>query len=406
MVVTAPGLLLASPEDSSLQRVRLEWAAILVASLTISTSPGSYLFTLLILPACFMLEALPEKRRNISILLILAVYTAATFFEGASRGFEGWSAVLGVPRLHALMALCVFAVVLLARLPRVEPRRWPQLVWAGVLSAVVVLSIWSNVRHQRGLYEDYGLREAAPKNAYMTVHPAAQGDALLFISMLGDGYHSGVQEQGAISFSKSSGDDELAVTASDSEQWVEQVGHESSIVSNSPRRAAIGQAESPVVSSDGRRLAYLRVEHGRGWVWQRSLDPPTLADSPVTPPEMNVTEMSFLPRGGLVFAAVSEGRRGLFVAEENGETRSLGVKDARYPAVSPDGRWLAYSQLEHGNWHLWLRDWATGSARQLAQAECNNMEPAWGADSKTLYYASDCGRGLWFSVICKRHVVP
>ena len=73
---------------------------------------------------------------------------------------------------------------------------------------------------------------------------------------------------------------------------------------------------------------------------------------------------------------------------------------------SPDGRWLAYSQLEDGNWHLWLRDMATGNAQQLSQAQCNNTEPAWAADSKTLYYASDCGRGLWFSVICKRRVAP
>ena len=402
MAVTAPGLLLAAPRDFSPRRVRLEWAAILVASLAISTSPGSYLFTLLILPVCFMLEALPEKRRNLLTLPLLLIYTAAAFFEGASHGFEGWSAILGAPRLHALVALCVFAVVLLARVPGAEIQRWPRLAWAGVLSAIVAVSIWSNLRHQRGLYDDYQWRVVAPKDAYMTVHPAVQGDALLFVSMLGDGYHSGAQTQGGISFSKSSADDQLAVTASGNERWVEQAGSESKIVSNDPRRAAIREAESPVVSADGRRLAYLRVEHGRGWAWLRALDDPAQVDVPVTPPEMNVTEMTLLPQGGLVFAAVSDGRHGLFLAAENGEIRSLGVKDARYPAVSPDGHWLAYSQLEDGSWHLWLRDLATGSGQQLSQAQCNNTEPAWAADSKTLYYASDCGRGLWFSVICKR----
>jgi Tol biopolymer transport system component len=93
---------------------------------------------------------------------------------------------------------------------------------------------------------------------------------------------------------------------------------------------------------------------------------------------------------------------------ESGEmtVRSLGLDGARYPAVSPDGRWLAYAQMRGGSWNLWLRDLASGATRRITDADCNTTEPAWAADSKTLVYASDCGRALSFSALSRRRVVP
>jgi len=31
---------------------------------------------------------------------------------------------------------------------------------------------------------------------------------------------------------------------------------------------------------------------------------------------------------------------------------------------------------------------------QVTVGDCNSISPAWSADSKTLVYATDCGRGL------------
>ncbi len=115
-------------------------------------------------------------------------------------------------------------------------------------------------------------------------------------------------------------------------------------------------------------------------------------------------EMSFLPDGSLVFAANADGYPSLFVAEQNRSVRSLDVKNARYPSVSPDGHWLVYSQLESGNWNLWLRDLSNGQTSRLTHAECNDMESAWMADSQTIIYTSDCGRGLWLPALCRRRV--
>jgi hypothetical protein len=284
--------------------------------------------------------------------------------------------------------------------------RWDRLAWAAVLGIIVVMNINGGLRRQRGLYDDYQWRVPPPEDALMTVHPAIQGDSLHFISLFGTGYHSGVRTAGTIQLSSDSADDVLAVTASASERWVERVGGGSRLISDDAERTEIDQAESPVASSDGRWLAYLREDHARGRIMLRALDHQDGEDKLLTPASLNVYEMSFLPDGGMVFAAANTGAPGLFTVNRDGTIGSLGIESARYPAVSPDGHWLAYSQLERGNWNLWLRKLTDGQTRRLTRAACNATEPAWASDSKTLYYASDCGRAMWFSVICKRQVVP
>ena len=67
---------------------------------------------------------------------------------------------------------------------------------------------------------------------------------------------------------------------------------------------------------------------------------------------------------------------------------------------------MAYSHLEHGVWNLWIRDRQTGTTRRVADVPCNQVEPSWEADSKTVVYANDCARSLWFTAIARRRVIP
>ncbi|HEY6373957.1 MAG TPA: hypothetical protein VIX90_00395 [Edaphobacter sp.] len=404
MAILAPALLLANPNETSPRQLHLEWAAILLATLAISTSPGSYLFTLLILPACLVLSSLQQEKPYLSFAILLPLYAAAGFLGGTNTGGEGWLALLAVPRLYALILLCVFTYALLIRQQPRENSKINRRVWAVALAVFVAFSIAGNLRHLQGLYADYQWRISAPKDVYMMVDPAIQEDKVLSIAMLGDGYHSAVTHLGTVQFSSASPDDYLAVTAANSESWIEQTGHESTIVSTPQVRSNIRQAESPVASFDGRWLAFLREDSGRARLWVRALDQPDKADRPLTPPGLNVFEMSFLPAGDLIFAASFGGPPGLFTTDQAGNIRSLGINDARYPAISPDGHWLAYSQLQGGNWNLWLRDLNNGQTHRFTHAPCNNIEPAWTSDSETLIYASDCGRALWFTVLCRRSI--
>ena len=67
-------------------------------------------------------------------------------------------------------------------------------------------------------------------------------------------------------------------------------------------------------------------------------------------------------------------------------------------------RWdseLAFRELKE---HLGLRVLHNGQKSRLTHSDCNNVEPTLASDSKTLIYASDCGRALWFTALCLRRI--
>jgi Tol biopolymer transport system component len=237
------------------------------------------------------------------------------------------------------------------------------------------------------------------------IGPVVQNGAVLFTAMLPDGYRAALQTDAAIQFDKGTVD-QLSLAATATERWTEEAGRESTIVSNLPGREKILQAEVPVASANGKWLAFLREEQSGTGLWLRVLDQPGRSDRRMTPPGLNVFDMSFLHDGSLVFSAATRGGAPrLFAVDESGTINSLGSDEIRYPAVSPDGHWLAYSKLEDGNWHLWLRDLYNGETRQLSKAGCNNLQVTWSADSRTVIYASDCGRALWFTALCRRPIL-
>jgi Tol biopolymer transport system component len=90
------------------------------------------------------------------------------------------------------------------------------------------------------------------------------------------------------------------------------------------------------------------------------------------------------------------------VSHETGEATELpqGRHPVRYPAVSPDGKRLAFSMRQDGSWHLFTRTIASGYEQQLTHAPCNTISPSW-EDSKTLLYATDCGMGVGLSAIAR-----
>lgn len=400
----APAILLARPGDSRTKRVHLEWSALLIGSLAISTLPASYHFTLLILPVCLMWNVFRERRHFAAIGILLALYVAIGY-PGLERiGLASGLALFSVPRLYLLVLLCVVSYTLLATEPGSSSNPRDTRLWAYAFLVFMLFNIVSGLRHQRGLYSDYRWRIPTEGNLLQADYPALQNSSVLFTAMTPEGYRTATQNGSAIQLDKAD-EDQLALSATSSERWTEKVAKESTIVSTSVGREEIRRAELPVASPDGRWLAFLREEHGRGRLWLRSLDQPGSADRILTSSDLDVLEMSFLPNGSLIFSAEPGGDRPrLFLVDRAGAISSLGTDEVRYPEVSPDGHWFAFSRLQGGNWHLWLRDLRSGQTTRLTDADCNNAEPAWESDSKTLIYASDCGRALWFYALCRRPI--
>lgn len=400
----APALLLVDPDNTDPGRLHLEWSAVLLGSLAISTLPAGYHFTLLILPVCLIWQIVQRRRDPAANALLLLLYVAIGYPEWKALGAMSPWALFSVPRLYLVVLLCAFTYWLLAAQKRNAKQNRDMWLWAGAFVLLLFLNIVSGLRHQSELYADYQWRLPTEESMLQANSPATQNDAILFTAMVPAGYRTATQKDPGIRIDD--GDfDQLAVTANPVERWTEETGRESTIISSVAGREAIRHAESPQASANGKWLAYLHEEHGRDSVWLRALDQPERRDRRLTPAEVNVLEMSFLPNGSLIFSAESAGGRpGLFLVDQAGSINSLGPDEARYPAVSPDGHWFAFSKLQNGNWHLWLRDLHNGQINRLTQADCNNVAPTWASDSKTLVYASDCGRALWFTALCRRRI--
>jgi hypothetical protein len=403
-ILFAPAVLLAEPDSVKPRQLNLEWSAMLLSSLVISTLPASYHFTLLILPVCLMWEAIQERFGFIGPIALLVLYVAIGYSGWGAIGAVSGSALLSVPRLYLMILLCLLNYVLLAARWRDSEYKQNNRVWVSVFSILMLFNIVSGLLHQRGLYEDYQWRLPAAKEMLQAIGPVVQNDSVLFTALLPDGYHAALQRDHVIEFDKGTVD-QLSVAATEKKRWTEETGRESTIVSDFPDRGEIHQAQNPVVSSNGKRLAFLREEHGETGIWLRLLDQPAQADRRMTSADLDVLEMSFLHNGSIAFSAMTRGGAPrLFAVDKYGTINSLGSDETRYPAASPDGHWLAYSKLEGGNWHLWLRDLYNGETKRLTNAACNNVEATWSADSKTLVYASDCGRALWFTALCRRPI--
>ncbi len=409
LLILSPAILYSIPEDMRPRQLRLEWAAFLVGLLTISTLPASYHFTLLILPVAVMGTVLIEDKNWRSLAVLLMLYLGVCFPGWNNNIGDGWSALLSVPRLYLLLALCVFFYLTLAtQRPAHVTAEKDRRLWVAALAGTLLFAVATTSHHQKGLFDNYQWRLPTSSDVLIATSPTAANGSVLFTALSEDGYRSGRLFDGRVQF-RNDAVDQLAQTSSATAQWIEEADRESEVVSADSNQMlpTLHQAESPVASLDGKWLAFLRPEQGRGRLWLKELDGLRSEIGPITPTDLNVLEMSFGPRETLVFSALtSDGIARLFTAERSGNISKLAIDQARYPAISPDGHWLAYSQLADGVWNLWIADMHTGRSQRLTRAGCNDITPAWETDSQTLLYASDCGRALWFTALCRRRVIP
>jgi hypothetical protein len=408
LLVLAPVIFLVRPGDRRPDQFRLEWSSFLIALLGISTLPASYHFALLLLPVT-VLAATFTHRKQYSHLALLFLLYAAICFPAWPRGLDdGWWAVLAVPRLYFVLLLLLLSYVALAQQDSSGGEkgieRW---AWAGVLCVLLVTQVAVTLRHQRGVY-NYDSRIPTSPDIFLAAEPAIQGNDVAFVAMRRYGYRVGSIASAGNRFS-SAGMDQLSINPSSNGLWIEEAGLRSQIVqkdANQRTRVEIDDASYPVASADGKWVAYLRFNKGTGALWLKSSTQPRLPDSLLTPAEFDVLEMTFLPDGSLIFSASQNNQApALYLVSRNGVIDPFDGADTRYPAVSPDGQWLAYSRLDHGVYLLWVRNIRDGTTRQITNAQCNNVSPAWQADSKTLIYASDCGRALWFTALYRKRVI-
>lgn len=58
------------------------------------------------------------------------------------------------------------------------------------------------------------------------------------------------------------------------------------------------------------------------------------------------------------------------------------------PRISPDGKWLAFSSNQYGNYDVFVMPLTGGDIRQLTYHQANDRVENWGWDSQTIYFTS------------------
>lgn len=411
MLALAPAILLIRKDDRTQGRILLEWSALLTASLAISTIPALYLFVLMILPVCVLAAELLRRKWYGWLGALAIIYLGIGLSMPSPHRQMGPAILLFTPRLPLMLALLLGLYLLLSR-DRTEGRLrwdWTQYAWAAAMVVSVVLGVRSTLQLQRAVRQEYAYRLPLATPAYLDAD-AKQADAgLRYVGFLADGYHL-VETDGDAIWIDPAADDDLSFTGDAGHVWVERAlsPHSEIVDARSPSRMVVDDAREPMLSANGQSLAFVRDDHGRGRLMVRNaFQSEAATEAALTPPSLNIYEASFVSEKSYAFSAVEDGRVPQIYLTDGALTNTaLGLGVSRYPALSPDGRWLAYSHLEHGMWNLWVRDQETGATRRIADVPCNQIQPSWEDDSKTLLYGTDCGRSLWFTAVARRRVIP
>jgi len=413
-LLLAPAILLLRKEDQSRNRILLEWSALLTASLTISTVPALYNFVLLAFPVSVLMALLLRARRSGWVLALLALYLAIGMPLPSPEKLIGSLALLQFARLPLLLVLLTGTYRLLWRSPFERTKSATTYVWATLMVAATVSSVVTTFHREHSMREEYRYRLPLQEQGFLNANPHPIASGVRYIAFTYSGYHVVTETQNRNeAFASAKTPDELSFA---DEREADPQGkilieralspHSQIVYQHHGMQVIDDDARDPMLSADGKDLALIRDDHGRGRLALRaSFAEPDMWESSLTPPSLNVYEASFLSEREYAFSALGSGPTPqIYLTDAHHNNSPLDLGEARYPAISDDHRWMAFSRFGDGRWNLWLRD--QGTSHQVSDVPCNQIQPTWEKDSKTILYSTDCGRSLWFTAIARRQIVP
>jgi len=93
--------------------------------------------------------------------------------------------------------------------------------------------------------------------------------------------------------------------------------------------------------------------------------------------------------------------RDIYALSADGETVEIAVGsfEERGPALSPDGRWLAYQSDESGRYQVYVRPFPDAGRARWQVSTSGGAWPLWAPDSRTLYFRTRAGQVIAAEVL-------
>jgi Glycosyltransferase family 87/WD40-like Beta Propeller Repeat len=398
VTVLVSGFLLSIKGDNTPRAEALRWASLLPLLLLLSTYSSADHSCILIFTAIVGFDALSANGHSKRAVAFLVLYVIAA--APIPLRMTDW-----LP--HRLMAITALYALLVHSMSdgRAKERvsRW----WAVGLMSVMVLTIYNYNLANRT--EDFSRRLPGSANGYRFANPVPLANGVAFTDMETGKYRPMLLINGVV-YDVSVSGDALSVAGSPSTDrlYSELAGLRSFLVTipSAGVTETISEGQDPALSSNGEWLAFIREEQGSTTGWLLATDS-AVAPQLVLPSTYQPLDVAVTNEGDVIAAAGKVSDPHLLLARhEMHEVTQLSEfrHPVRYPAISPDGKRLAFSRREGGSWHLFARTFATGYEQQITHAPCNAVSPSW-EDNHTLLYATDCGRGVGLSAIA-RVVLP
>ena len=160
-----------------------------------------------------------------------------------------------------------------------------------------------------------------------------------------------------------------------------------------------GQDRRPAWSPDGRVVAFIRDTTGSSEVVARPADGSGHARV-LARLDRRIQEVDWSRSGAWLLLRTDNGAAGagdIVGVGTSGDTTPVPLLATPYtelhPALSPDGRWLAYTSNESGNNEVYVRPFPNTNGGRWQVSNGGGSEPRWSADGREIFFI-DPARGL------------
>ena len=164
-----------------------------------------------------------------------------------------------------------------------------------------------------------------------------------------------------------------------------------------------GLSDRPIWTPDGRRLVYSSNDD----LWWLPSDGSGKPDSLLVANGTRFGGTVTADGRALIFKEAASDRAGIrrlvFDSAPASELLLKGTFGEAAPALSPDGRWLAYQSEEAGRTEVYVRPYPGLGARVSISLQ-GGAEPAWAPNGRELFYRS--GDSLMAAASMPRHGSP